>query len=31
MTLDDVLSTVAFFAVWYVLQRFLLPRAGVPT
>jgi hypothetical protein len=27
--LQDALSTVAFFAVWYVLQRFVFPRAGV--
>jgi hypothetical protein len=27
--IHDVLSTVAFFAIWWVLQRFVLPRAGV--
>jgi hypothetical protein len=29
--LEDALSTVAFFAIWYVLQRWVFPRAGVPT
>jgi hypothetical protein len=29
--IEDVLSTVAFFAIWYVLQRWVFPRAGVPT
>jgi len=29
--MEDVLNIVAFFAIWYVLQRFVLPRAGVPT
>jgi hypothetical protein len=29
--IEDVLNFVAFFAIWYVLQRFVLPRAGVPT
>jgi hypothetical protein len=29
--IEDVLNAVAFFAVWYVLQRFVFPRAGVPT
>ena len=29
--MSDLLQVVAFLAGWYVLQRFLLPRLGVPT
>jgi hypothetical protein len=29
--MSDLLSLIAFVAGWYVLQRVLLPRMGVPT
>jgi hypothetical protein len=29
--MNDLLNLVVFIAVWYVLQRFVLPRLGVPT
>jgi len=29
--MDNVLTFVAFLAVWFVLQVWLLPRLGVPT
>lgn len=29
--MSDALVFVAFFAVWIALQRWLLPRFGVPT
>ncbi len=31
MSLVDLLSLAAFVAGWIVLQRYVLPRAGVPT
>jgi len=31
MSLSDFLSLAAFVVGWIVLQRFVLPRAGVPT
>jgi len=27
----DFLSIVAFLAFWVILQRYILPRLGVPT
>jgi hypothetical protein len=29
--IEDLLRTLAFFAIWWALQRFVFPRAGVPT
>ncbi len=29
--MSDAIVFIAFFAVWIVLQRWLLPRFGVPT
>jgi hypothetical protein len=29
--MDDLLQLILFFAGWYVLQRWLLPKAGVPS
>jgi hypothetical protein len=29
--MSDALVFLAFFVVWIVLQRWLLPRFGVPT
>lgn len=31
MSLADLLSLAAFVVGWIVLQRYVLPRAGVPT
>ena len=28
---NDIFGLVAFLAIWVVLQRYLLPRLGVPT
>ncbi len=27
----EILGPLAIFVVWFVLMRFVLPRAGVPT
>jgi len=29
--LDDLLQFILFFAGWIVLQRWILPKAGVPS
>jgi hypothetical protein len=29
--MDDFLQFLLFFAGWIVLQRWILPKAGVPT
>lgn len=29
--LNDLLFMIGFFAVWFVLMRFVLPALGVPT
>lgn len=29
--MNDVLGLLAFLAVWIAVQRWLLPRMGVPT
>jgi hypothetical protein len=29
--MSDLAQFILFFAGWYVLQRWLLPKAGVPT
>jgi len=29
--MEDLLAAAAFVVGWYVLQRFVLRRAGVPT
>jgi hypothetical protein len=29
--MDDLLKFILFFAGWLVLQRWILPKAGVPT
>lgn len=29
--MNDILIMVAFLAAWVLLQRWLLPRLGVPT
>lgn len=31
MNVSDILYIVVFAVVWFVLVRFILPRAGVPT
>jgi len=31
MTLVDFAVVAGLFAAWYVLNRYLLPRLGVPT
>jgi hypothetical protein len=31
MSLHEFLTFAAFVIGWFVLQRFVLPRAGVPT
>ena len=29
--MEEALTFIAFFAVWFLLVRFVLPRLGVPT
>lgn len=29
--LSDILLVVGFVVVWFVLQRYILPKFGVPT
>lgn len=29
--MKDLLLIIGFFAIWIVLQKFILPRLGVPT
>jgi hypothetical protein len=29
--MDDLLQFILFFGGWIVLQRWILPKAGVPT
>lgn len=29
--MKDLLLLIGFFAVWFVLQKFILPRLGVST
>ena len=29
--MNDLLQFILFFAGWYALQRWILPKAGVPT
>jgi len=31
VSLTQLLPLIGFFAMWYALMRFVLPRLGVPT